>query len=175
MKVLAFDFATTAGWAIGAPGEKPVCGSIRFTPPGASHERLAAKAIEWAVPFLKSHMPDILVAEEPVAPSFMRGHTTISTSMILMGLPFLFGGIAYRLGIHRQQMVRVSDVRIFFIGKNHKSDVAKKMTLERCQRLGWSPTDHNAADACAAWAYQCSYLAPELAHKLTPLFGGVTL
>jgi hypothetical protein len=175
MKILAFDFASTTGWAVGSPGEVPLCNSIRFVPPGSSHERLAGAAIEWAVPFLKAHMPDILVAEAPIAPSFMKNETTISTSMILMGLPFLFGGIAYRLGIHRQHLVRVSDVRAFFLGRNCKSAEAKKLTVQRCKRLGWEPNDDNAADACAVWAYQCSYLAPELAHRLTPLFGGVTL
>lgn len=175
MKILAFDFASTTGWAVGSPGEKPMCCSIRFAKPGSSHEHIAGAAIEWAVPFLKSHMPDILVAEAPIAPSFMRGNTNISTSMITMGLPFLFGGVAYRLGIHRQHLVRVADVRIFFLGRNHKSAIAKKMTVQRCQRLGWEPNDDNAADACAVWAFQCSHLAPELAYKLTPLFGGVTL
>jgi hypothetical protein len=62
-------------------------------------------------------------------------------------------------------------VRVHFIGSTrHKRAEAKALTINACHRLGWTPTDDNAADALALWHYQASILDPQLAVQTSPLF-----
>jgi hypothetical protein len=173
--ILAFDFATTTGWACGNPGTIPQSGSLRFGKTNATHGEIAAEAIAWLIDFLGDLKPTMIVFEQPLPPNFTGGHTTLNTAMITMGLPFLMGGIAYKLGLFNVQHARVSDVRTFFLGGNLRSDTAEKLTLKRCRAFGWAPKDHNEADALALWCYQCAQVDPALAHKVTPLFGGAQL
>ena len=173
--ILALDLATTTGWAIGEPGEQPESGVLRFGRGNTTHGQIAAEAIAWMIEFLSDRRPEQIVFEQPLPPNFTGGHTTLNTAMITMGLPFLLQGIAYKLGMFNVEAVRVSDVRIFFIGANMKSAEAKQATFDRCQKLGFNPADDNASDALALWCFQCAKVKPELAHKLTPLFGGARL
>lgn len=174
--ILALDLATVTGWAMGEPGRQPESGVIRFgAKNNASHGQIAADAIAWLVEFLTEMKPTQIVFEQPLPPNFTGGHTTLDTAVITMGLPFLMQGIAYKLGLFNVEAVRVSDIRTFFIGSNMKSEQAKQLTFERCQLLGFNPKDDNASDALALWCYQCAKIKPELAHKLTPLFGGARL
>jgi hypothetical protein len=173
--ILALDLATVTGWAFGNPGEQPVFGSIRFGKTSPTHGEIAAAAIEWMIGKLDEVKPHLIVFEQPLPPNFTGGHTTLNTSMVLMGLPFLLSGIAYKLGIFNVTSATVSQVRNCFLGENLKSAQAEKLTLARCQHLGWAPKDHNEADALALWCYQCTLIKPELAHRLTPLFGGAQL
>lgn len=173
--ILALDFATTTGWALGSPGDRPESGTIKFGRSSPTHGQIAAEAIAWLVEFLSEMKPTQIVFEQPLPPNFTAGHTTLNTAIVTMGLPFLMQGIAYKLGLFNIEAVAVSRVREFFIGGNVKSEVAEGRTLQQCQRLGFSPGDHNEADALALWCYQCAQIKPELAHKLTPLFGGAQL
>lgn len=173
--ILAFDFATVTGWACGEPGGQPQSGTMRFGTTNPTHGQIAAEAIAWLIGLLSDLKPTQIVFEQPLPPNFTGGHTTLNTAMITMGLPFLMQGIAYRLGCFNVVAVRVSDVRTFFIGGNVKSAEAETLTQKRCQQLGFTPHDHNEADALALWCYQCARIKPELAHKLTPLFGGAQL
>jgi hypothetical protein len=173
--ILALDLATVSGWAIGSPGEQPRSGVICFGQSSPTHGQIASAAIAWFIETLTEFKPQQIVYEQPLPPNFTGGHTTLNTAMIAMGLPFLMEGIAYRLGLFNVEPVRVSDVRTFFIGGNLKSAEAKKLTFERCVKLGFTPADDNESDALALWCYQCARVKPELAHKLTPLFGGAKL
>ncbi len=171
--ILALDLATTTGWAIGRPGEAPQSGVIRFG--RATHAQIAAEAIAWLIEFLTEMKPDSIVYEQPLPPNFTAGHTTLNTATVTMGLPFLLCGISYKLRIFDVQPVRVSDIRTFFVGSNLKSEPGKRLTFERCQQMGFNPKDDNESDALALWCYQCAKVKPELAHRLTPLFGGARL
>ena len=173
--ILALDLATTSGWAIGNPGEQPQSGTIRFGQSQPTHGQIAAEAIAWFIETLTELKPTQIVFEQPLPPNFTGGHTTLNTAIVTMGLPFLMQGIAYKLGLFNVEAVRVSDIRTFFIGGNMKSAEAKKLTFERCVKLGFNPHDDNESDALALWCYQCARVKPELAHKLTPLFGGARL
>ena len=141
----------------------------------ATHGQIAAEAIAWTIKLLEHAKPTQIVFEQPLPPNFTGGHTTLNTAMVTMGLPFLMQGIAYKFGLFNVLPVRVSDVRTFFIGGNVKSAEAEVLTREQCRRLGFAPADDNEADALALWCYQCARIKPELAHKLTPLFGGAKL
>jgi hypothetical protein len=173
--ILALDLATVTGWAIGEPGQQPKSGVLRFGRGNTTHGQIAAEAIAWMIEFLSEMKPDQIVFEQPLPPNFTIGHTTLNTAMIAMGLPFVLQGIAYKLGMFNVTPVTVSEVRNFFIGGNFKSAEAKKLTFERCKRMGFAPQDDNASDALALWCYQCARVRPELAHQLTPLFGGAQL
>ena len=173
--ILAFDFATVTGWACGNPGEQPESGVVRFGKASPTHGQIAAEAIAWTIDLLDRIKPMQIVFEQPLPPNFTGGHTTLNTALVTMGLPFMMQGIAYKLGYFNVEAVRVSHIRTFFIGSNMKSEEAKKLTFQRCQQLGFNPKDDNESDALALWCYQCAQIKPELAHKLTPLFGGAQL
>ena len=82
-------------------------------------------------------------------------------------------GIAFIRGVHEINTVDVGAVRQHFIGaRNLKSAIAKREVLEKCRRLGFPATDHNAGDALALWHFACSLIKPELALQASPLFYG---
>jgi len=162
--ILALDIsAARLGWAFGSPGARPASGSIVLKHEGSSHEAIGARAFDWYVDFLKVSPPKLVVWEAPVAPSFNVGKTNIDTFTILFGLPFLIGAVTYKRGIYDIRKAAVSAVRCYFIGKNYKGEIAKPMTVARCNELGWAPSDHDAADALAVWAYQVKLLRPDVA------------
>src|ERR1700752_4347775 len=105
--ILALDLATVSGWAIGNPGEQPQSGIIRFGTSNPTHGQIAAEAIAWFIETLSEFKPHMIVFEQPLPPNFTGGHTTLTTAMIAMGLPFLMQGIAYKLGIFNVEHARV--------------------------------------------------------------------
>jgi crossover junction endodeoxyribonuclease RuvC len=168
--VLALDLASVSGWACGEPGGEPVHGSHRFASPGASHEAIFAKAMEWAETKIAFHRPRLIVWEAPLA-GFKGGKTTVDVSAVLFGLPAIFGAVAYQHGIYDCRKAETSAVRNHFIGSNPKRAKAKPLVMETCRRMGWEVEDDNEADALAVWSYMCSLIDPVLALAPTPLFG----
>jgi hypothetical protein len=109
-----------------------------------------------------------VVFESSVA-SIMYGKTTnIDTIKLLLGM------IAHveEMCVARVEVreARTADVRNFFIGSNPKRAIAKPLVVKRCHELGWNVENDDQGDACALWAYQVSFLRPDLASSFTPLF-----
>ncbi len=153
-RILALDIATATGVAEGAPGEQPTLRSVRFGEQGASLEASFAAAIAWTEQVLQERRPGMIVFEAPLAPSFMRGHTSANTIRKLMGLAAVITGTAHRHGFYNIREATVSDIRRHFLGRRRlRSAEAKKATIARCRELGLNPKNHNESDAAALWFY----------------------
>ena len=107
--VMALDLATTTGWAVGAPGELPAHGSVKFGGT-SSHEAAFAGAMNWAAEKCKVYRPGLIVWEAPLA-GFKSGRTTNNVTTILYGLPAVIGAVAYNLGIFNIRKADTRDVR----------------------------------------------------------------
>jgi hypothetical protein len=157
MRVLAFDLATTTGWASGQIGGQPVSGSKRLAPPGSDHDLVFANMLRFAKELIEVEQPDRVVFEAPIA-SMIRGKTTIHTVELLIGLPAVLQATTNLLGVSVRQ-ASISEVRSHFIGTHRlKSDEAKAAVMARCRQLGWTFVDNNAADALALWDFQCGVI-----------------
>jgi hypothetical protein len=167
-KVLALDIASTTGWAYGAPGSVPVCGSHRLAKAGTERGEMYRHFRTWLDFLCSAHPPNLIVYESPAVPMIMQGKTNIDTIKLLTGFAEHLEEWAYQYCELRE--ARVSDVRVHFIGRNMRSVDATPKVMARCEQLGWPVTNHDEGDACALWDYQCGYLRPDLAHKTTPLF-----
>lgn len=156
--ILALDIATKMGWALGAPGDAaPVSGTYRFGGDEASIWARYHHALRWAIDrFCHAEGPRItkLVIEDQLNP---RAFSKKEAAELLFGLPAVIGACAYDRRIFDIERHKVADVRGLFINNRRlKTDVAKAAVMRRCKKLGWEVEDHNAADACALWAYECS-------------------
>jgi hypothetical protein len=160
--ILALDIATTMGWAIGEPGGDPLSGSIRFGGDGASLWARYHHAFKWAIdrfcPGNGGPRISRLTIEDQLNP---QAFSSKEGAELLFGLPAVVGMVAYECGIYDIHRRKVADVRGLFIGKRGlKTDAAKAAVTRRCNKLGWWPQDHNAADALALWTYECSLVEP---------------
>jgi hypothetical protein len=170
--VLALDLASQSGFAVGDVGSKlrPISGTVRFAPQGASHEAIFASALQWMSEMCRLHEPTTICWEAPLATSFSRGKTTVTVTTILYGIPAVIGAVAYLKGIYDIRKASTKDVRNHFIGCNPKRVEAKKLTMRQCRAHGWHVNDDNEADALATWSYMCSLIDPTLAIMPSPLF-----
>ena len=156
--ILALDIATRMGFAIGELGGEPVSGSVRFGSPDASLWARYNHALRWAVERFREPDPPIsrLVIEDQLNP---QAFSSKEGADLLYGLPAIIGSVAYQYGVYTIERRKVADVRGLFIGKRGlKTEDAKFAVMRRCKQLGWPAVDHNAGDALALWAYECSLL-----------------
>jgi hypothetical protein len=173
--ILALDLAIRLGWARGAPGTQPRCGSVTLAGKGASHGAICKGLIVWLSDLLaQAPRPDIIVFEAPLPVFAKRGQRNANADRILSGLCFVAEGIAHCRGIYDVREASAAAVRHHFIGQNYKRDKAKRYTIERCRELGWlEQADDDAADALALWDFQCCCIAPETGLRSTRLFGSM--
>lgn len=169
--VLALDLATTTGYAHACPGQKPMFGSLRFGKTGTPRDASYRMFRIWIDEILTSLEPDLVVFESAAIASALGGKTTAETIKRLIGYCEHLEEICFQRVELREANVR--SVRGFFLGGAvQKRDAAKAATIERCKVMGWDVgDDHDAADACALWAYQVSCLRPDIAATMAPLFG----
>jgi crossover junction endodeoxyribonuclease RuvC len=153
--ILALDIATRMGWALGEPGDVPVSGTVRFGGDEASLWARYHHALRWAIRFCHQHERITkLVIEDQLNP---RAFSSKEGAELLFGLPAVIAACAYDRGIYDIQRHKVADVRgVFINNRSLKTDAAKAAVMRRCRKLGWQACDHNAADAMALWAYECS-------------------
>lgn len=168
--VLALDIATTTGWCYGRPRKEPIFGSVRFIKPGGSRAAAYRAFRTWLDENwnVRGDQPDLIVFESPAVPMIMHGKTNIDTVKMLIGYAEHLE--EYCHGKFELREATVAQVRAHFLGSNMKAAIAKPLTMQRCQQLGWNVTTNDEADACALWNYQCSWLDPEVGVRTTPLF-----
>ena len=171
MMVAAFDPSTTRfGVAFGNSFDAGPR-SLVWKLPGAEDEvfdRTLSIASDSARELLTLVKAKIVFIEAPIIIAASSTHTMMS----LIQLVGAVRAAASRAGC-AVRMVATSTVRRHFIqAGNLKSAEAKRAVMERCRLLGYSITDDNSADACAAWDYGMSTVNPKFAPKSTPLFAG---
>jgi len=166
---LALDLATVTGWARGAPGELPRCGTVRFGEEGASDNAVFAQALTWAAKYLEPEpRPTSIIIEAMLPPQARIGKTSRQTRDRLAGLHGIVRAVAYCRGIYDIGTISVLSVRKHFTGSQNAS---KHAVYERCRMLGWQVPDMNASDAAATWHFACAMIDPRLGIEVTPLFG----
>lgn len=167
-RILALDLASRSGFAFGEPGAGPVVfGSHRFASPGASHQAIFGKAIDWTTEKISELKPDMVIFEEPL---FFRGRKSrAGNNEILYGLPAIISGVCFNFNVFDVRQARVDDIRMHFIGCKPKREEAKRRVMQRCRQIGWDVPDDNAGDACALWDYACAQLKVEKYRQLSLL------
>jgi hypothetical protein len=170
--IIAFDIATTTGWARGRVGTTPSSGSKRFGTVEASPGAVFKHAMEWFEETLTNAAPpSIVVWEALLPPTAKQGETQAHVRDRLAGLHAIVLGTAHRFGIYQTAIYQVADIRQHFIGhRNLKTVKAKRAVVERCRALGWPCESDDAGDALAAWHFACSLIDPAQALKVSPLF-----
>lgn len=161
--LLALDIATHTGWAEGDLGGVPKSGSIRFANVGDHRANTFAGAIQWLGTRLQAFRPHIIAYEKPFTPDVMRGHTNRNTALILLGLPAVIQGVAYRMGVHSLCGCAPNTIRKYFLGfKPERGANIKKLVMARCRELGHDVKNDNEADAIALWYYVDAMLSTGL-------------
>jgi len=161
--ILALDLGKRTGFAYGATARQPVSGSVQLGKPGASHGQIASnfKAfLHGQVDMLRQ--VDVITFEAPLPP---QAQSAMASARILYGLSWQLEQYAHAMGIKCFEAT-VQEIRQFFIGHGRlKSDDAEYAISRKCKMLGWSPCDHNAADALALWSYQAAIIDPRFELK----------
>jgi hypothetical protein len=148
--ILALDVASKTGVAFGRPGGVPRLQTIDFRGEGEL-PGLYGRAVAWMATTLRDEPPDMVVIERVVPPSGARGFTNHDTTMISIGMFGILCGIINCKSI-RLELAAISTWRKHFLGRgNYPGVIAKQMAVDRCKLLGWSPPDHNAAEAAGIW------------------------
>jgi crossover junction endodeoxyribonuclease RuvC len=162
-EILALDLATRTGWARGRPGQDPTFGRILLHGDKAERYR---ELRAWLAPQLSQ--VDRVIYESAAVPMLMMGRTNTDAIRFLIGCCEHVEELCH--GVVELYEVRVSAVRVHFIGRNLKRDLAKAQTRRRCEGLGWMVTNDDEADAAALWSYAVCLMRPDLAHLHSPLF-----
>lgn len=170
--ILALDLATNMGWCEGISGEAPKYGSVRLAQPGGTNP----EAYETLYNFLSDRFTltryQMVIFEAPLPPSHMAGKTNANTNMRLTGLCEVLEWICYRHSYfgNRIKKAAVHDVRKHLLGFRPQKGDAKKEVMERLRALGFSPPNHDAADALAIWLYATALTDKQAAQMTSPLF-----
>lgn len=149
MKIVALDLATNTGVAVGDAGGTPKAFHERLGEAGSSHAARFSQMLRFTDLLIQRHKPDLLAIEQPIAAGVMGGEERVQLAMGWRAIVFT---VAYRRGV-RCVEYPVSSIRAHFIGGAVPKGAGKRLTLERCARLGWAAADDNEADALALWDF----------------------
>lgn len=156
--LVGLDIAGNTGITEGfADAGKPIrCYSKRFK---LSDDSSAHAAMGRAVAFMARLCLDVSPAAvfvEDLIPVGKTPYTNHQANLIQIGL---YGAI---IGVARAKNIPVipasiARVRTAFLGHRHglAGKEAKKAVFDRCQQLGWAPTDLDASDSAAVWNWAC--------------------
>ena len=128
---------------------------------------------------LRRHQPDEVVIEAPLAPNQVNKRTNDDTITVLKGIPFAIQGYLHMHGFFNVSLAVVKDIRMHFIGRNPKGEIAKPLVWEKCRAMGWiMPEDvdyrsTDRTDALAGWSYVETKLFPRLATPVDDLWVAV--
>ena len=176
MSYLALDLSkSSTGWAAWQPGwEKPVYGHWVLGSEYTSRGAVFAKLHQMMSDIHRAVCPvEYLFAEEPISPAQLQGGTTINTLRLASGLAAHAESWAHAMGVRRYLEFNVSSWRPDFIGRVHDSEAKakarrakkagdgrasarsdlKRLTMERCRQLGFSPKNHDESDALGVLTY----------------------
>lgn len=168
--ILFLDLATRTGWCEGVPGGKPTFGSTLFAPEGAGSGAIFGGAFKWLAERCQSTRYRAIYIEAPLDPRHMGNRTTRMVGLRLIGLPAVMEAAAYLCKQYVFEEVRADDVRLTLLGYRPKAAEAKQAVMKGLKALGFDVDDPDAADALAGWLHVSQIVAPEIAHKITPLF-----
>jgi hypothetical protein len=158
-EVLGIDLSSrSAGFAYGAPGEKPRLWSVDFMRDGDVHD-FYGNLTAYTATVLRDNPIKLVAIEELIAPSAMAGRSNNDVTMTTVG------GYAIVIGIIKckkipYQPVRVETWRKHFIGIGKLTHIkkpaerrkeGKRLAVQRCRQLGWKVDNDDEADAAGIW------------------------
>ena len=152
MRVLAFDQATTTGWAFGEDAGRVVCGTFRLRPGPSEGERLLAFE-RHCVERIERFEPDLIVYEEPWFPwGRQQSNANPATIKWLLKIEATLITTAARMHLPAD-CVRPDDWRASFLGYARKPKGAdekhmKTAVYERCRVLRYPVENIDESDAC---------------------------
>lgn len=161
MKILALDVATNTGIAVGTPGSVPLAWSEHLG--GPPDERRFSQAIRLTDKLIREHKPDFIAVEAAVGGP--------KASAYLISLLACVRGVAWLRQVPSEAM-HLGSIRKHFLGKalttrdfpSMTHGAAKKAikaeVVKRCELLGWTVQNHDAADAMALLDYALSTKVP---------------
>jgi hypothetical protein len=177
--VIGLDISKTrTGVCWGRIGETPRFASIV----GNDMDNVAAsyRLFRWLTEFTKVEHFDAAAIEAQISFGAFMGRynedkgkvemtsnpqTTLAISKMVGAAEIVLHGRSIRT-----MSPAVSTVRKAFLGDGRlKSDLAKKAARLLCEHLGWSPANHDEADAGGVWFWTCIQVKPGLAHPITPM------
>ena len=183
-RILFFDFATKLGWAFGVAGVKPVSGSLFVSKDGnaprgggLTNPQKFGNAQRMALSFYEAFKPTVVAWESAFPAGAGKGQTTTANVAVEWGLPAVFVGMFYNLGVYSYDDAYPSTIRKHFIGHGaKKGDDAKAAVFRKCVALGWinPATDidlsYDRSDALAGWSWAEAKTSPKLAQPVDDLF-----
>ncbi len=147
-RILALDLSKrSTGWAEGYGAQAPTTGTVGFDGRTRGHD--GGEFQSWLRDKLINYRPHLVVYEAPLFSARAKGST--NTLMVLMGLSYVTEIVCSGRGLVYFS-VAVSTWRKAFLGHGFPDD-PKAATMNMCQALGWSPQNHDEADACGVWAW----------------------
>jgi hypothetical protein len=161
MIILGLDQAPSGiGWAYGEPGGKPAFGWHELPDYGDNTARLGKAARQWLLTLGKSVGVERIVFEQIIVRKYgLHMPTLYKQFAVVCGIETA----AEMLGLEDEcYQVMIADWRTeFYAGmrppKNcdEASSVWKDMAVKECARRGWWTDNHNAAEACGIWDWEC--------------------
>lgn len=181
MRILALDLSkTSTGWALAShDDEMPRYGSwelgIKDTPPGRIftnlHQRMSDLHAETPI--------EGVFFERPLQQNQVSGNSNITNIENAVGLASHAQSWAYVMKCRVCYSVAIKTWRNFYIGsqpKDTKRARFKKLTMQRCKQLGFSPRNDDEGDALGILDWSFEYQGcPPLWRKdeiLRPPLGG---
>src|SRR5262245_53178133 len=142
MRVLAFDAATTVGWASFASARAiPVCGTFSLEGHGVDYGKLNCKMLGAVRMLIADHHPELVAFEAPIFLPRDRWHTR----RLLVGLVTIIE-LAAAMANLRCLEVMPREAKQCLTGDR---DADKQAMVAAAKGMGWRVADHHQADACA--------------------------
>lgn len=156
MKILGFDLASNAGCAFGEVSGIPIAWTEVIGEAGGTQPARFSQMFHLTSALIKKYDPDIIAIEKPIAAGVVGNEARIQLAFGYRAAVFAVAHMRFKRVVEYD----VGTIRKYFIGKgNLKRVEAKKQTVERCGRLGWTVKNDDEADALAVWAYARNELA----------------
>lgn len=170
LRCLALDPARTVGWAFAEGAGEPEHGIYRLPSTFNGYGAYCSRYRFWLQGIITALHPKLIAYEAPILKptdrlEFVRGTYALGT---------MTEEIAYDLKIECVEAT-AGDVRKHFLGigvkraRKKRGENIKEIVIAECRRRGWTPFDHNAADALAILDYIRANRMPGWASKGLPL------
>jgi len=142
VRVLAFDAATTVGWASFASARAaPVLGTFTLQSYGSDYGKLNCKMLGAVRMLIGEHHPELVAFEAPIFMPRDRWHTR----RLLVGLVTIIE-LAAAMASLRCLEVTPREAKQCLAGD---PDADKPAMVAAAKGMGWQVADHHQADACA--------------------------
>ena len=153
MRVLAFDAASTTGWASFASARSaPVLGFFELTANGTNYGALALDMLGRVLALIDEHKPEVVCFEAPIFLPRDRWHTRrlLTCLVVVIELAAAMRGL-------RCIEISPHDVKAALGG--HKASKGKQMAT--AIMMGWPVKNDHEADACGVGLATYAFLRTE--------------